>query len=98
MTYNSPQPVQTRLQHREKTDERVKENAGTFPGTCHGLKFDPGKKGTTPLTVVKHNNLEKPIVLPQMTPSDETSGAVQRRPYIDETFQQRIRPYIENTE
>ncbi|MCZ0861533.1 MBL fold metallo-hydrolase [Methanocorpusculum sp. MG] len=30
-----------------------------------------------------------------MTPSDEISGAAQRRPYIDETFQQRIRPYIE---
>ncbi|MCQ2355161.1 MAG: hypothetical protein MJ102_08730, partial [Clostridia bacterium] len=73
----------------------MKENAGTFPGTCRGLKFDPGDKGATPLTVVKHNNREKPIVLPQMTPSDETSGAARRRPYIDETFQQRIRPYIE---
>ncbi|HJJ99635.1 MAG TPA: hypothetical protein O0X23_05515, partial [Methanocorpusculum sp.] len=29
-----------------------------------------------------------------MTSSDETSVASRRLPYIDETFQQRIRPYI----
>ncbi|HJK16201.1 MAG TPA: hypothetical protein O0X44_01355, partial [Methanocorpusculum sp.] len=30
-----------------------------------------------------------------MTPSNETIGAGESHPYIDETFQQRIRPYID---
>ena len=45
--------------------------------------------------VVKHIIWEKPIVSQQMIPSDETNGTAQCHHYINETFQQRIRPYIE---